>query len=211
MAFIDDIYIFVESESVTDDVEVSSHSVEKGLPFVDTVKRTPLEISLSGEFVDYEIGDTKHTAANILSKIRAKKNTGTPITYNGRNLEKDMQIKSFSTDHNNQIAGGCAFSMTLQKCRIVTNAYVDTAADGGNQQVSEGDNENVYYTVKKGDCVAALVAEPKAPYKNLKREGAKSGYWGACNWVMEKNPKAFSRKGDFRTLQIGKKILLGAR
>ena len=220
MAFIDDIYIFVEDENVTRDMEVSSHSVEEGLPFTDTVKQTPTEISLTGEIVDYPVKETRDAttykkASAVLSQIEAKRKTGALITYSGRNYDMNMQIKSFSTGHNNQIAGGASFSMTLQKCRIVSNAYVapkdSSVSDGGNQQVDKGENEEVYYTVKKGDCVANLVAEPKAPYKNLNREGAESGYWGACNWVMKKNPKAFSRPGDFRTLQIAEKILLGTR
>lgn len=215
MAFINGLYIFVDSEDTAEDVEGSSHSVEQGIDITDTVKQTPEEISISGTIVDYSVGKIDYTAKDTRQSLRAIKNAGTLVTYsNGDEILTSMQILGFSTSRSKDVAGGYTYSMTLKKVRIVKNAYVaqNTATkDGGKQQVDKGENDNVYYTVKKGDCVAALVAEPKAPYKNLKREGAKSGYWGACNWVMEKNPSAFSRKGDFRTLQIGKKILLGAR
>jgi hypothetical protein len=168
-------------------------------------------MSLSGLIVDYLIGLERIKANDVISHIENLKNAGALVKYSGRCLCSNMQIVSFSTSHPNTVAGGAEFSMTLKECRIVKNAYVEPENNGGTKQVEKGDNEEVWYTVKKGDCVAALVAEPKAPYKNLKREGAKSGYWGACNWVMEKNQSAFSRKNDFRTLQIGKKILLGTR
>ena len=217
MSYLNGIYIFCDKESYSGDMEVSEHPVENGTNITDTVKKNPEELSISGAIVDYDVNGEINKAATILSKIEALKNAGALIKYSGRRALNDMQIKGFSTDHDNKIAGGATFSMTLHKCRIVSNAYVppkasdSTVKDGGQQQTDKGDNTDVYYTVKKGDCVAALVAEPKAPYKNLKRAGAKSGYWGACNWVMEKNPKAFSRAGDFRTLQIGAKLLLGAR
>lgn len=215
MAFLNGLYIFVDDEQFSEDMELSTHAVEQGVPVTDTVKKGKATVSLSGSIVDYYVGKKLQKAGTILAQVEAIKNAGTLITYNGRRKMSSMQISGFSTGHNNEITGGATFSMTLEECRIVSNAYVapqnNSVKDGGNQQVDKGENENVYYTVKKGDCVAALVAEPKAPYKNLKREGAKSGYWGACNWVMAKNPNAFSRKNDFRTLQIGKKILLGAR
>ena len=215
MAFINGWYIFAEDDDTTEDMESSSHSVEKGIPITDTVKQNPTEKSISGVIVDYSVGNKKYTAKQVRDQLRAFKNAGTLVTYdNGDGLESSLQILGFSTSRSSKVAGGYSYSMTLKQCRIAVNSYVAATSskkDGGKQQVSKGENTNVYYTVKKGDCVAALVAEPKAPYKNLKREGAKSGYWGACNWVMEKNPSAFSRKGDFRTLQIGKKILLGAR
>lgn len=234
MAFIDGIYIFVENEDFTEDVESSTHPVEEGVPITDTVKRGQKSYSLSGSIVDYPTSDQKLIrtllgisgegtitgrftvkAKTIKDRLIAKKNAGTLVTYDGGDgLITSVQITSFQATRSSSFAGGYSFSMTLKECRIVKNAYVptnNTVKDGGKQQVDKGDNKEVWYVVKKGDCVAALVAEPNAPYKNLKREGAKPDYWGACHWVLEKNPDAFSRKNDFRTLQIGKKILLGTR
>lgn len=218
MAYLNGYYIFVETEDLDRQVDTSTHSVEQGVDITDTVKRKPLQLSLSGSIVEYEKSKKQVKAATIIKEFEQMMNTGKLITFNGRNYCANMQIQSFPTTHTNNNTGGADFTMSLQECRIVKNAYVPPiihlgtySFNGGKQQVEKGENEEVWHTVKKGDCVAALVAEPNAPYKNLKREGAKSGYWGACNWVMDKNQSAFSRKGDFRTLQIGKKILLGTR
>lgn len=249
------VYIFVESESLAEDIDISTHPVEEGIEFTDTVRRKAISISVSGKIVDYkDIETTEHVnppfmgnavfttyvnglavqgnskfttiinkqvtkkASLTIETLKKWKNTGELLTYEGRNIGSSMQIASFSTDHTNKVWGGATFSMTLKECRIAKSAYVPVKENksGGTQQVNKGENKEVYYTVKEGDCVAALVAEPNAPYKNLEREGVKksansSTYWRSCNWVMEKNPQAFSRKGDFKTLQIGKKILLGTR
>lgn len=234
MALINDIYIHVTDESLSEDVETSSHPVESGIEITDTVKRGASQLSLTGKIVEYPTGRMVNpdpttwswdrelvpeiiSANTVISRLKKLKNTGGLVRYIGRNWCDKMQIASFETSHPNTVWGGCEFSMTLKECRIAKNAYVapkineSSVKDGGQQQVEKGESKEVWYTVKSGDCVAALVAEKDAPYKNLKREGAKSGYWGACNWVMDKNPTAFSRKGDFRTLKDGAKILLGVK
>lgn len=69
--------------------------------------------------------------------------------------------------------------------------------NAGTQQIKSGSGSAVYHTVKKGDTVWALCNKK---YKYLGK---------SCSWVISKNPKAFSRKGDATTLQIGKKLLMG--
>ena len=203
MALINNLYIFVESEDVTRDVESTSHPVEKGVEITDHIQRTPEELSLSGKIVDYE----NMKASDILDKIQSLKNSGSLITYVGRNALSNLQIQSFSTSHPYTNWGGCDFSMTLKEVRIAKPAYTATKQNnGGTQQVSKGENENVYHTVKKGDCIWNLVTKQ---YKSL--EPKFSSTMKKCEWVMEQNQSAFSRKGDFRTLQIGKKILIGYR
>ena len=224
------VYVFVENEDVDRSIETSSHPVENGINIIDTTKHKPITLSISGVLVEYVTTPSEYLisspytiskkkrrtvkASEVLSNLINMQAKGELVSYSGRNICSNMLITSFSTGHPNDVTGGATFDMTLTECRFAQNAYSGRTAeqtDGGNQQVDKGDNEEVWYTVKKGDCVAALVAEPYAPYKNLKREGAASGYWGACNWVMDKNQSAFSRKGDFRTLQIGKRIILGTR
>lgn len=216
MSQINGIYIHVTNESVSRSVDVSTHSVEQGTDITDTTKKKPRSLSISGKIVNYKNNGKEYKASDVISMLEDLHNKGKIVTYIGRNWEGNVQIVNFDSDHPNTVNGGAEFSMELQERRFAKNAYVEpkkgsSVKNGGEKQVEKGDSKEVWYTVKKGDCVAALVAEPNAPYKNLKREGAKSGYWGACNWVMEKNQKAFSRAGDFRTLQIGKKILLGSK
>ena len=54
MAYLNDLYIHVVDEELTDEIEVSSHSVEDGIPLTDNIKRQPYKLSLSGKIVDYE-------------------------------------------------------------------------------------------------------------------------------------------------------------
>lgn len=69
--------------------------------------------------------------------------------------------------------------------------------NAGTQQVKVGTETAVYHTVKKGDTVWALVNEK---YKHLGM---------TVTWVVNRNPNAFSTKGDATTLQIGAKLLMG--
>lgn len=69
--------------------------------------------------------------------------------------------------------------------------------NAGTQQVKTGSKKAVYHTVKKGDTVWALVNKS---YKNLGK---------TCKWVIDNNPKAFSKKGDASTLKVGAKLLMG--
>ena len=69
--------------------------------------------------------------------------------------------------------------------------------NAGTQQVKNGTGTAVYHTVKKGDTVWALVNNK---YNHLGKTG---------QWVIDNNPKAFSRKGDATTLQVGAKLLMG--
>lgn len=285
MAILNGLYIHVKDESAEREVQATSHPVEEGIPFTDTVKARALSISLSGKIVDY--GDMK--ASQVVAQLKKWHASGTLLVYQGRNVASNMQIRSLQTSHPNTNSGGADFSMTLEEVRIAKSAYVpqktstkekETAAkknvvitvgskvvfkggkvyvssdatkaaatrsrstckvtkistkswsvhqyhlistDGGKvygwvdkaniegtaststngktnagtQQIKEGSGNAVYHTVKKGDTVWVLVNNK---YKYLNK---------SVSWVIENNPKAFSRKGDATTLQIGKKLLMG--
>ncbi len=205
MAVINNLYVFVESETLNHDAESTNHPVEQGIDITDHVKTSPIELSISGKIVDY--GERK--ASDILSELKRLQKSGSVITYTGRNAVSNMQIQAFATSHPYTNTGGCDFSMTLREVRFAKPAYDtsrNTTNNTGMQQIEKGENTDVYHIVKKGDCVWNLVT---GAYKNL---GPKfNTVMEKCNWVMENNLSAFSRKGDFRTLQIGKKILVGNR
>ena len=65
------------------------------------------------------------------------------------------------------------------------------------KQVTSGDNKAVYHTVKKGNTVWGLVNNN---YKSLGK---------SVQWVIDNNPKCFSKKGDPTTLIVGSKLLMG--
>lgn len=208
MALINNLYIFVESEQLEHDVESSSHPVEKGAQLTDHIRRKPPALRISGKIVDYE----NQKASEILDKVKQMQIGGSLITYMGRNLLNNMQIQDFSTSHPYTNAGGCDFSMSLKQVKIAKPAYVAPTSTaptnhGGAQQIETGENTSVYHTVKAGDTVWGLVIT--GAYKSLDPKYPKPA--DKCNLVMNQNPSAFSRQGDFGTLQVGKKILVGYR
>ena len=94
----------------------------------------------------------------------------------------------------------------------MTADNVDSSVkNGGIQQVSTGDNSEVWYITQPGDTVWGLVAADNADYKDLKRAAIDGKNYSAVDWVMAKNPNAFSTYGDFRTMKDYVKILLGMR
>lgn len=197
MAKINGLYIFVIDESKTFGVDATEHPVETGVDITDHVKRKAIEMSLSGEIVGKD-------AASTMSRLKQMHQNGTLCKYVGRTTLSNCLITDFSTSHPHTIWGGCEFSMTLKEVRIASTSYkAEAKSDNGTQQVKEESKEEyVYHTVKKGDTIWALVASSNAPYKK---------YGLSCDEVMKLNPSAFSRKGDFRTLQIGAKIKVGKR
>lgn len=70
-------------------------------------------------------------------------------------------------------------------------------SNGGTQQTKNGSSKAVYHKTKKGDTVYNLVN------KNYKSLGK------SVSWVVKNNPKAFSKKGDPKTLKVGVKLLMG--
>lgn len=197
MALINGMYIHVKSEELERQNEISSHSVEREIDFTDTVKRGAAVLSLSGLIVDYAVGgETDENRASVLNgvqisggisysaetkayaviaKLKELQDSGALVTYLGRNICRNMQIKMLKTSHPNTVAGGAEFEMELKECRLVSNAYIEESRDikdGGTQQIEKGENAAVYHEVKKGDTVYNLVAVSGSPYFTLKRDGA---------------------------------------
>lgn len=202
MASINGLYVFVIDEEVSHSIEVTEHAVENGIDISDHTKRKAVELNISGEIVG-------RNAASVMSRLQSMQQSATLCHYAGRTSLSNCLITQFSTSHPHTIWGGCEFSMTLKEIRTASTSYKKPATQKkqtkktGTQQVKKTSKVTyVYHTVKKGDTIWALVASSKAPYKK---------YGLSCDEVMKLNPSAFSRKGDFTTLQIGKKIIVGKR
>ncbi len=146
MALINDIYIFVESESVKRGVSVSEHHLEEGLDLTDNVKQSPITLSLSGEIV----GENYKTDLTTLQNIHQK---GNLIKYVGKTILSNAIITNFSTEHPNTISGGCSFSMELKEIRIAKSSYSKNSVNAGLQQIEKNGEETRNYTVKTGDCL----------------------------------------------------------
>ena len=204
MALINDIYIFVEDESLTRGVRVTEHPTEQGINLTDNVRREPFSLSIKGKGVDY----ANVKANTVLQKIKQLQQTGSLINYSGRNAVSNAQIISFKTEHPNTIAGGFEFEMEIKEVRIAKQSYQEqkttdtkSVTEAGMQQIAQGTGtENaVYHTVKAGDTIYNLVTNN---YKNLGM---------TVQEVIDKNPEAFGVKGEPKTLIIGSKLLVGYR
>lgn len=204
MALINNNYVLAETENINYASESTSHPVEEGIDITDHVQRKPISLSISGVIAD----TSNKTSANIVESIRSLQSSGSLIKYVGRVTLSNLQIQSFSTNYENTNWGGCKFDIELKEVRIAKSAYdaAKTKQQTSSQKTSQGDNSKIYHTVKKGDCIWNLVTKQ---YKDLKP--TYSNTMSKCNWVMSQNQSAFSRKGDFRTLQIGEKICIGYR
>ena len=205
MALINNIYVHVVDEQVSRNISSTDHPAEKGIDITDNIKRQPVSLSISGKIVD-----TDELKSNeILTKLYNLQNSGSLITYSGRNLLKNMQIQSFSSTHLYTNAGGLDFDMELKEVRIAQNSYVANNNDNkgkvkneekaGTQQINKGNGNAIYHVVKKGDTVYNLV---NTNYKEL---------GSSVQWVIDNNVNAFSKKGDPTTLKIGVKLLMGYR
>ncbi len=202
MATINGLYVFATSEQMDYGVDVTSHAVETGIKITDHVQRKNVTLNVSGEIVGTN-------AASILSQLKKMHQTGVVCKYSGRTVLSNCLITEFSTGHPVTIWGGCEFTMTLTEIRTASTSYVQstsktksTKKTGTQQKTTKSKDTYVYHTVKKGDCIWALVAASNAPYKK---------YGLSCDEVMKLNPSAFSRTGDFRTLKVGAKIKVGKR
>lgn len=121
MALINNIYIFVESEDFNNQVDTTSHPTETGLPISDTIRKQPVEVSLSGKIVNNDKLTTKET----ITKIKALQNAGSLVKYVGQaGTFKNLQIQSFSETYTNKNYGGADFSMNLKEVRVAKSAYV---------------------------------------------------------------------------------------
>ena len=114
------VYIHVVDENVQDEIEVSSHPVEKGADISDHIQVKGFTLSLSGKIV----GTGTMAGHEVLSQIKQWERQKTLLRYEGRNLMDNVVIASFSTSHPNTVTGGCEFDMELRQLRIAQNAYV---------------------------------------------------------------------------------------
>ena len=119
MAILNGMYLHVVDESISRSVDATSHPVEEGIAITDTVRRKPLEISLSGKIVDYG----SMTSEQVIAQIKSLQESGSLISYRGRNVASSMQVRAFETAHPNTNSGGADFSMELVEVRIAKSAY----------------------------------------------------------------------------------------
>lgn len=190
------VYVHVTKESWGKDTDATEHSVEKGNPLVDHIKPGSPTLSLTGVIT----GTNYKAIRTILNKWQ---DSGRTLRYIGDGIYTSCYIASLSTDKTKDIANGLSFSMDLKKFRIAKSSYTKKKAkskknattSAGTQSVEKNSTTTTQsYTVKAGDTIYALLNGPYASCSKTAQE------------IMDANPGAFSKKGDFRTLQIGARL-----
>lgn len=152
MALINDIYLFVETELVKRESQVSQHPVEEGIDLTDHVRRSPIILSLTGSLVgeDYE---------NDILRLDEMQRSGRLMEYVGVNMISDAIIMFFTTEHTGEIRGGCRFTMEICEIRIAASPFVAGSGNMGTQQVEENTSEAETssdvrtYEVQSGDTL----------------------------------------------------------
>ncbi|ALA41367.1 hypothetical protein ABE82_07475 [Paenibacillus peoriae] len=116
MAMIDNHYIWIEKESPTFDVEITSQPVEKGIDMVDHVQRKARTMPLSGVISGPD-------AARVLTYLKKASDTGQIVKYVGRTAFTGI-ISGLATDHDYTNADGYAVSFTLTEVIVAQSSYV---------------------------------------------------------------------------------------
>lgn len=181
MALLNNYYIFVQDEELKRGVSISEHPVESGLDITDNVKRSPMEINISGEIVGND-------AKQVLEKITALHQNGEYVKYIGQNILSKAIITEFDTSHPNTIYGGCAFTMTIREIRIAKKPNIVKKVSAKKQVTPKSSNNTNSsknsirkYTVRKGDTLWAIA-------KNYYGNGAKYTKIVDANKSLIKNP-----------------------
>ena len=120
MAYIHNVYVHVTEESVSNNVETSSHPTESGMPISDTVRRQPIEVRLTGKIVFANHMETEHA----ISQLTGMQKNGDLVTYTGQcGAIRNLQIQDFNCNYNNKNFGGADFDMSLKEVKIAKVAY----------------------------------------------------------------------------------------
>lgn len=196
MASIGGVNVWVETESISYDIESSEHPVEKGINITDHVKANPITLDISGEIVG-------QNAEAMKDRINALMKKGALITYSGNNTLSNAQIQSFKPQYSNKIWGGFTFSMQIKQVRVAKSAYQANSLTAsrkstGMTQIQQNVPKStpIYYTVKKGDTVWSLAKKYNTTYSKICKDN---------NLVIQTKGSAWVN------IQIGAQLIVGYR
>lgn len=192
MALINGIYVFVETEEVSSNIEVSTHPVEQGIDITDHVKKAPTNLSINGKILG-------HNAGTIRRELQALHTQGKLVKYIGKRVMNQAQIINFTVSYSSQIKQGCEFTMELKEVRIAKSPYktknkkTAKKTKAGTKQVQENKKGKIYHTVKKGENCYTIAKQYQA-------------HGCTASFIMKNNQDAPKIKNDWKTLQIGTKL-----
>lgn len=151
MALINDTYIFVLSEDVTQEFQATSHPVEEGIDLTDHIKRSPLSLDIAGEMVGSDYVEDFEYLSGLARD-------GEIIEYVGLHTLSDAVITKITSTGSAEIHGGISFAMQIKEIRIAASPYVEGSGSGGEQQIEEApvpatEAPSKTHTVKSGDTL----------------------------------------------------------
>ena len=151
------VFVFVEEESWSDEVNLPEHPVEKGLSITDHVQQLPDTLTLTGTMFK----DSYLSVGEKLSKLRQYQKKGTRLTYSGRRGGRNLAIQRIDERSTGEIANGREFTITLKQIRIISKykkkkkKRTNKKGSGGRKQTTNRKNPK-YHIIKKGDTYIGL-------------------------------------------------------
>lgn len=159
MAILEDVEIFIESESGDHSVEATKYPVEKGEPYTDHIAKNSSEFTISGYILSDDWETDKDKLINIM-------NNGVITKYIGKMTAFSVVILRIGESHSSDIQNGMGLEISLRKVRITQTSWQQKKVENKPEQkppTSGGKKKPVpakktatpakeqYHVVKKGD------------------------------------------------------------
>lgn len=146
MAKLGKISLLITDEGLSSSVTATSYPVEKGEPLTDHVQEEAQTLSISG----FVLGSDYKSS---LQYFRDSMRKGTPLTFTGRTIAKNVIITSIDDSRTSDVGNGSAVSIKLQFVRFASTSWTKVKNNGKKKTVSKKSSSSkaVYHVVKKGD------------------------------------------------------------
>lgn len=148
----------------------------------------------------------------LTAKHQRWQRDGYVLSYIGRNIFPQAQIKSFSCRYTHRIAGGCEFSLTLQEVRVASTIFSVGLGYSGNRRIGfvNGDTttsiinlspkQNRFHTLMAGETLYFIANQFRG-----------RGVTVQSLQMLNRARAVFlpGYQGDFERLKPNAKLLLG--
>ncbi|MCY7484436.1 phage baseplate protein [Paenibacillus alvei] len=135
--------IWVETEDLGFEVDITTQPVEKDIDMTDHVQRKARTMSLTGAVVGKD-------AAKTLTFLRNAQDKGLIVKYVGRNAFTGL-LSGLTTSHDYKIADGFNFTLSMTEVRTAKSSYVDKLPAPIKAQAAKIVNSGVKQTKSKGN------------------------------------------------------------
>ncbi|WP_235425056.1 phage baseplate protein [Heyndrickxia ginsengihumi] len=127
MAKLGKISLLITDEGLSSSVTATSYPVEKGEPLTDHVQEEAQTLSISG----FVLGSDYKSS---LQYFRDSMRKGTPLTFTGRTIAKNVIITSIDDSRTSDVGNGSAVSIKLQFVRFASTSWTKVKIMGRRKQ-----------------------------------------------------------------------------